>query len=1096
MKKAVALVLALTILSGLVPQGAIFAHDQNTQLPVSDLVIQAAESGPNLPVNSYRFSLFWNRPAPGRTLQQESATYNADDIRATNYRVEYVNKTRTQPNLPNDYLLDAGRPNPVIYTKPFQPGCLYEVRVIPYHIHYFFTTNSSGTIRTDRQIEPTGADLASERRAMFLTDLIVDGYSLNNEITVTWSNPVWRGTGGNVNVVDSYRVSYRVIDSNNNPGPEVVIPVALTHPNLREIGGRWEFTFPIPASNTGWSYDVKVVPLIGGTPVHAIRNPISVGGVMYDVACRNGEYWKETPITVSPTLSYRVDGVDAIRLIWTSLRGVPGSNMIDRLDIEEWDVDSTYDDLYNDPQLLKRLGIIGRIAGSNTNVLGITSYRDELDDMNVPKAYRLAIYFAGESEARVRTNLVIYVPDLIDFEPYSPTVKKFDVDNEDVPSLLLWWLAFARQPYNAEEAAEIDPRFGKYIDKNVEYDVYVTDVYENLDILYNDSVPLFRSVTGLTADKEGSDPDPIYKLRSSITEYQALTATGVVTKKLEYNKSYYVMIVARRVPFGTQSTKAYGDFYLPYPGSLPVRPAMIAAPPLVACDPPQIGRDFITIEWDLKYIEMYDPKTDDWYAVAGPSAAGPVFGRSAMDLSGKESILNNRVDPGRTWIPDYNSENPSAADLANFNAARDILAAQLNMSAGDVELRIIDLSKASYEIHTVEYTHMMAQGGYETYRRNNLDETFIPASANNWSPLSGPLGEGSKRGMVSYVVRSFNAPGSGALKENTAYVIYLRPYVNDAGVKVAYLPNYVMATTLESKPELDVKPVAPALEPVSETDDTLTVRWKMLRNQDNIPYEYDLQYTERLTNGGTVWYALNWDFIKDDVLIRTVGSDEYMYYTITKLFPDTLYNIRIMARYPTASKQQSEWSNPIEMRTLDITAPNPPQGLGLAGRDHISEYNRLNGTDYSPSEQNALNISWMRDGLDDKPAAGAGNATGGSAELLPLDEIKDFLYMVRFEGLLPNRSYYIRAKTIKTVSRSGPGAPSDTAYSYVVQVAQTDEFLDCIEFVIPPVARQGDISETNVKQKESGWSTAIRLVTSRTDEEYDGDVNPDHYPLP
>jgi hypothetical protein len=124
--------------------------------------------------------------------------------------------------------------------------------------------------------------------------------------------------------------------------------------------------------------------------------------------------------------------------------------------------------------------------------------------------------------------------------------------------------------------------------------------------------------------------------------------------------------------------------------------------------------------------------------------------------------------------------------------------------------------------------------------------------------------------------------------------------------------------------------------------------------------------------------------------------------------------------------------------------------------------------------------------------AETGTAEGGSVTPLNMPNIGvtdayAAIHILRFEDLQANRLHYVRARTILTVQRGAPDV-----YSYEVQVADNDDFLDAITFTIPPLV---PLDPVNTRRAYSYW-VYIELDTGLTDDEFDGVHRPDQYPLP
>jgi hypothetical protein len=133
-------------------------------------------------------------------------------------------------------------------------------------------------------------------------------------------------------------------------------------------------------------------------------------------------------------------------------------------------------------------------------------------------------------------------------------------------------------------------------------------------------------------------------------------------------------------------------------------------------------------------------------------------------------------------------------------------------------------------------------------------------------------------------------------------------------------------------------------------------------------------------------------------------------------------------------------------------------------------------------------IEWLRE-INDIPVPGAETEGGGSvpagdaaAEILSADPAKDN-FMVKFNGLIGNRPYYIRAKTRLTITKTENGIIP--YYQYVVELSPNADFTDAVELIVPPDLDEGE--DTNSITKDSEWTDTIRLTTSPYQGEYDGD---------
>jgi hypothetical protein len=195
----------------------------------------------------------------------------------------------------------------------------------------------------------------------------------------------------------------------------------------------------------------------------------------------------------------------------------------------------------------------------------------------------------------------------------------------------------------------------------------------------------------------------------------------------------------------------------------------------------------------------------------------------------------------------------------------------------------------------------------------------------------------------------------------------------------------------------------------------------------------------------------------------------------------------------------SVWSNPVSERTLDIIPPVPPTAIRVASRTSLQAYNTENSTNLATGEPNQLILEFLRIFNDlNNPAPGPAqtgyDVTGGLARWLASPSLRT-TYMTFFDELLPNRLYYVRVSTILTVTRGDSPTGIVRAYSYRMQIAITDEFLDPIEIILPSLQPYIE-TPGQMRRAESEWSEVFWFRSGASDDEYDGDVNADLFPLP
>ena len=687
-----------------------------------------------------------------------------------------------------------------------------------------------------------------------------------------------------------------------------------------------------------------------------------------------------------------------------------------------------------------------------------------------------------------------------------------------------------------------------YVDMNMRYRIFISDSMEHLTVGWPTEdglrhLPLFAPIvsditpsagmllpTSAFPVEQGIPQDMPYFQFDNLTQYTTRDANGNwVTRPMTANNVYFVRIEAIRphpggdafVPF--VSVPAFDVIFIPPDDDIITRPGMMDAPPMRARvnnpdEPVQI-----ILDWDIRYVEIFDPTSaaeglNQWFASVGydPRTGSLFYGRRGRHmpvypepngLRGWASI-NAMLDP----VTANNVRNRNVVFDTAFQAEihRQMRAAERLGFDGivDFPLRVQDLYHAHYRIHVVEYDVMMA--GFDTLADAFYEYREIlmrPASNNQWVHIGRPTP--NDNGVFSHAITSF--PGIGTLAPNTTYVIFFQPYEPRLGADgFAFFPNYVVVTTPDEFVPAQPRPTTPILHPATPiTYHSLRVRWRVQGDGVDIhghlpPFADRTMHFEIVISETLVGYPnpvgagrrfYTWQEMYDaGHLTMQIMPDgvPYYFFTFTDLFPDTMYYIWIRAINPELEPNEgtSDWSNPIQMRTLIMPPPQPPR-IGLANRVHLNAHNIANNTTYEPIEPNALSIFVNRTFSDyryhELPRAAGGVVTGGPAALINLQNL-DAVYAIRFSELVANRHYYIRARTILTLSRTAPAR----VYSYEIQLADNADFLDPVIFIIPPLAVLDPI---NMRRAYSSW-VDMGVTTGVSDDDFDGVFRPEQFPLP
>ncbi len=956
-------------------------------------------------------------------------------------------------------------------------GSIYAFRVDATHLNKVVTTDADGNpVDTYVPSKATGAP------SLYLTDIPVEAIGAGNSLTVTWENPKF----DNSNVFDGYRIYYRKSTGTtmntiyDAPYKQIKTNEASVTPD-----GKLKYTITDTMIVPLEYYDVAIMPTVGASnyPLrgdastnYVGTNTVSVGTKQYAIyypAAKTRQY-ATNKAYVSFPIHVEEFGSSQVRIFWDK---ISTTKPIKQINVWQAAGGSGAD---------KQIGTISSSAVFDINYafadrpLARTSYYLEI------------VYADGLT---MKSDIAVFNPVFNDFSPYRPNIVQLE-DNGVFPLRLdVTWKAFTRAPYGEEK--ETFPNTGIYLDKGVLYDFYISDSLTSFsDPKFYAKGPIINTVNASSLTEEPRTTDPLNpyvystaKNNINLSSYMSFNETTGDYVKVPFvdNKVYYVRVIARLVSDVTKtSLPSIASIYINPVNPIPTNPQMLASPPLTIKEiKNDKGVNTIDIQWDTKWLEVYDDATGTWNSLAGVADGKLVLGDAAKTATNK--VLPLEAGAIDNIVDDKTAQNAIEQVQSKLRTLLAIPDGEPN-----VPVRVIDLKNAEYEIHTAKFDLAAAAGTnttvanpYMAYiNKINTDKTA-------WTKIK-PNGEAPH---LTFTVTDENAPNKGKLANNTAYIIFLRPVVNGIA---AYYPSYVAGTTLNYTGPLNIIPTVPtvndASKPVSgvnidvvpQTDTELTVFWEY---NENVTYE--ISFSDLLQNypknGQKIAVTDKNSVIKSD---KTTGK-KYVYMTLTGLFPDTTYYVWVRA---IAGKNSSDYSNPVFIKTLDLLPPSPPSGLGLASADSISAYNKEKSTNLVPSGKDYLVLEWMLS-PEEKKAAATSSVKGGSAEVLTSNVIVA-TYLAKFNGLLPNKEYYARAKTVLTVTKGAAAGASTRSLSYVVQLSPTPDFVDFIEITIPPLAAYDPDKNPNMKRKESAWTATIKLVTNKSTDEYDGDKDPNRYPLP
>lgn len=990
--------------------------------------------------NTYSMTLNWNRPtpAPGDTL-----------IR---YHIHYWNLTNGE-SFNNSTLISVNQdlnehPKAFRLTNlRLEKGSLYNFRVIP-----VYSRPSADPLAPPITIVGNDNPAAD---FIFLTDIPVEaiGETDENSMTVNFKVPSLSGTE---HLFTHYEISFAIISNGsqlswgNNQ--------RLEAGSLEIDQNGWaSHTFSHPDLIPGRVFAIQVQPFINNTPSSPdlINSEIVFQGRSHTFSRSNNLYLYDRAV-VRPELRINVEDLSNLSLEWDLLGVPPIRDLITGLEIFRTERTAAGAETSRSLAFLS-----GHFAHSTTRWL--TAKPEDSTRFWFEFRYDTIMYLDNNGrpvhieDLVVKSRYATYDPSLVEFTPYRPNIYEISDNRQEPFNLNVTWEAFLRSPLSSDEL--VDPIFNGYLDKNLTYRIWVTNNRNNFALIPNDMV-IEIDASDLTATNIGGRP-----FYSTVLEsYVAPNGEGGFEEfPFEENNIYFIRIEAIRNDSESISQPAYGAHYIIPINNIPIEPNMLSRPPLRIKNVDgidQITQDSITIEWEEQWFEVYNEETDRWYSAVGIQNGNIVFGDI---VSHADNILMN-----------LRALNPDGS--LNIAITRQRINNALSPYMPIPIIRMIDLTGVSYQVHTVEFSQI-EEIGHEEY----LNDISSANTTQSWVEIT-PSGTGTLEKTISTVQNP-----SGDMEPSTSYVIFIRPFKNsEAGNRIAFFPSFVAAATLSEREDLEIVPVVPVLHPVRSGDTYLVVRWQYIPTLN-----YEIRYSENRSNypqGGTL---INSETIRQNGNIVTIGGREYVELTIPNLFPNTPHYIwiRSLVGDEEGETTVSQWSNFIEMTTGQLQPPQPPRGLGIASQNHVNIFNRENGTDYMPIGPNHIIVEWMRNPGDTAPiTAGNVSGEGGIVQALLSPQIPNS-YMVKFNELVANRRYYVRAKTRVVISR-GDNNTVIRNYTYIVQLSLNNDFLDVVEIEVPTTT-----NTDTVIYMDSDW-TQIGVYTSTTDDEYDGNVDPDTVPLP
>ena len=1058
-KKIAALLLASLFLVGILPPMAALANPQGPVLNF-EMINRTAENSRN-----YTLELMWTRPlAVLSGVMAGQPDWQAH--RATQYELRRRNASvagspwdligqpiNNSSEVISHMYVDNHLPaNPLIPGAQMQEGRFYAFRIDAFHFH---TIN----INTPQQTtERVGNILGNQ--IYFMTDLNVEGSGVGDTLTVEFSRPLLNGA-------DPF-TGYRIFFSPGGTGVTNIhaqynVDVLISDLTVSADGRRYIVEITDLPLIPGMMYAVAVEPFlqVGASRVMRHSNNPNLAEAFMAAHGRVLHYtsneFRTNQAFVEPVFSGTPIGLNLLLLHWSFPR--EASQII--LEFQR----------VGDP-LVSRIGVLEGQAPSRINYWLV--YRPQ-----VPTIFRLRI-FTQVGGIMVEQDPIewLFDPTVTPFTPTRPDI--LEISNEPEPPVTgspifldITWEAFHREPYTtSERASEANRRpvqgFAdtRFFDPNVVFEIAISD---NLDTLINMNMHdpkygiLLRTPAQLGfTEFDIDDANWVWAHTARFTHYFNTELDAV--RPISPNTVYYVRIITRRMQdvLGVEqmrhemSTPAFGSHFVG--GDVETRPLIVPTPPLRVSNQ---THNSIEIAWETRWFEGIDTT----------NAASIALGWQTVAFNGTTPVFGRNIGTTHTRLELEGIDN--WRDANNFiNNAFPIRMQSLPGNTG-------------YELHVRPYSQITAEIAAD---HNDDFETFVTAlqsAAGNWTTIN-PQADG--------ITRRFNITsphGGGTLAQNTTYGIFFRPFnpAFPAGnpLRNSWWPSFLAGTTTDVRDPMEITPTVPILAPYTAGD------WWLRFHLRPFTPEPDMRYEFRISELPNI--ASSWVFDAIPERVFESGGHTWRQFAAVDLFPDTNYYIwaRAIGRAADGSELISAWSNPIAMRTTPIRIPDPPRGLGLASANNVHIINMENDLEYQRIEPTAMIIEWMPKPGDNRLPIEIEDGAMGT-EILGAPQISH-AYMVRFVDLVPNRAYYVRARTILSITRAGVGSPGITRYDYIVQIATNPEFLDAITVHVMPDAIE-IVEGLHTRMAMSVWTQTFIFHTLRDDGEYDGDVIAELFPLP
>lgn len=557
------------------------------------------------------------------------------------------------------------------------------------------------------------------------------------------------------------------------------------------------------------------------------------------------------------------------------------------------------------------------------------------------------------------------------------------------------------------------------VDYDLLYDIWVLDNDSDMSNL-NNIEPLYKD---FKIDVDDYD-NIIYSKKHNKHIGNRIIIDKYLNKKgeeanLDANKTYYLAIQAKR-PYGDRVEKSvieHLEITMDKNGNIHT-PQSIGKPPLSVVD---ITDTSVKVGW-----------MTTWYEILAKDLSYFTEDEKLLAEIGSSKVyVNTSYD---TPIKYTNTDKGYEVTLKNKDIIdkliKDVGLERYSKIYYDRMMNLEDDVK--YEFKYITYSQVMG-----SLKGKTIDEWIINSESKNnngWSDIE-PLKDIDKD-KVEILTHEIKG-----LAPNTKYVVLMRAYrITADGTKlIQTYPSYIMCTTNNNFIGDKPIPTVPILSLDSTQDTSVTVSWEYSED-----FEYELVY-------GREYSIDKAKKVEFDVSNLETGATAKV--EIDGLFMDTVYNVWLRAKQKDGDKVSS-WSNPVRAKTKDIIAPSSPKGLGVVSKQSLDELN----LDFKPVTFDEITVEWNKD-VNDLEQDKDSKVNKSYKYLLEMSDNKEFSEctsittsdedknnskdfeviaknIVKFSGLLSNKTYYFRVKTIVTVedSESDRKVSKESDYSNITTI--------------------------------------------------------------